>query len=877
MSEIMPPGLGFNSLGTSLSPGGLLIVLAPVGLLIVLTASGGCTPLDRSPSNDLAYQTGPVSPWPRPIPMRIKPAQSGPLLVTTLGPVQTPLADGVFDPSTDRVTLHDGTVIEDYYKKELDIPFFEPLDKSAFPVPPSGWCSWYYYYQEINSDEVMANARWIARHLKPFGARYVQIDDGWQGTGHGLGDNRDWTTIDVRFRALGMDGLAREIRALGLEAGLWLAPHGQSNEQVARDAGGFLWKPDGTTASDTWEGTYLVDPSTPGGLRHLRNLFNTLRGWGYTYFKIDGQPIVVGEYADKAEFMAGEVNFEGTAEERADHLYRVTLRVIRDAIGENAFLLGCWGIPLQGIGIFNGSRTSGDVVPGWAGFMVAARAVQRWNFLHNIAWYSDPDVFMVRPPLTEGMARAWATIQGLTGQALLTSDRLPDLPPSRIEILKRIYPAVDIRPLDLFRDDGDLKPIWDLKVAHLGRRYDVVGLFNYDDQRAETGHLRWEDLGLRPDQCYHVYDFWQGMYLGAWSRGVFIEVPPADVRVLTLVAARDEPVLVSTSRHITQGWVDLLSLTSSVRGTQPMMTGRSRLVADDPYTLTIGLPAVKPSFAIDDVSITRGRGVDVAYRSHQGYATVTLRSRTSQDVSWRVRFKAAEPYTYPSTGPTNLTVTPTGMRAADLSFGTPYHEFVAYQVSVDGTIIGYAFHPRAVLADLVGGRTYRIGVQAVWYDAEGEGGAEVEHVQTAPSSLYLSDVKPDHATQDWGQLGRDRSVDGNPLRVGGQEYQKGLGSHANSTVTYRIDGVFKRFTARVGIDDEAATSPPVQVVFEVWGDGRKLWHSDPVETGQAAVPVSVDVTRVGTLELRLVSVGDSIDYQHADWLEARLDSESGTP
>ena len=63
-------------------------------------------------------------------------------------------------------------------------------------------------------------------------------------------------------------------------------------------------------------------------------------------------------------------------------------------------------------------RLRGDVFQGWAGFLVASEAVQRWNFLHNIAWYSDPDVMLVRPPLTEGMARAWATI-GWSGPRLL--------------------------------------------------------------------------------------------------------------------------------------------------------------------------------------------------------------------------------------------------------------------------------------------------------------------------------------------------------------------------------------------------------------------------------------------------------------------------
>jgi len=682
---------------------------------------------------------GPTTPWPQALPIRLKPKGADRLLVMTLGEVRTPLADGTFDPAADRVTLADGTIIEDYYKKHLEVPFYAPIDKSEFPLPPSGWCSWYYYYQEITPEEVLANARWIAEHLAPYGARYVQIDDGWQGVGHGRGENRDWTTIDARFRALGMDRLAAEIRKLGLEPGLWLCPHGQSNEQVTREAGAFLWKPDGTTASDTWVGTYLVDPSVPQAHEYLRNLLQTLRGWGYTYFKIDGQPIVLDEYAKKAEFVGGVVDKARSTEERVPLLYRDTLRTIRDAIGPDCYLLGCWGIPLPGVGIMNGARTSEDVVQGWDGFLLAADAVQQWNFLHNIVWYCDPDVFYVRPPLSDGMARAWATLQGLTGQALLTSDRLPDLPPSRVEMLKRVYPAVDIRPLDLFRPEHTRKPIWLLKVAHLGRAYDVVGVFNYDTEVTETHHLSWKELGLEPDQSYHVYDFWQQTYLGAWEQGVFLDVPPTDVRVVTLVPAEDRPLLISTNRHITQGWVDLFRLESAGTKEKPVLSGISQVIADDPYTLTIGLPRSAPTFRLVSTKaepLSRGpnsAAIDrVEHESHQGYATVTIRSKVSQIVAWELHFEPAEPYVFPIVAPERLQVERLGSTAAVVTWPTPYFPNAGYQVAVNGRPVGVAFAPWAVLRDLVPGQSYEISVRSLWYDgSRGTGVAETTHTPQA--------------------------------------------------------------------------------------------------------------------------------------------------
>jgi len=433
-------------------------------------------------------QLTPTAAWPHPIPARTKDSGNKDLFVMVLGDVKTPIADALFDPAKDELRRNDGSVEGNYYKQKLGIKFFAPIDKSVFPLPPSGWCSWYFYYQEIDENEIKQNAKWIADNLKDFGAEYVQIDDGWQGTGHGLGENRDWTTIDKRFPG-GMQALAAHIKSLGLKPGIWLAPHGQSNEAVVkRNVGVFLLAKDGKSASKTWEGNYLVDPSASETQKYLTELFKTLRGWGYEYFKIDGQPTVIREFRNKREFMKNS-----TAD--ADLLYRDTLNSIRAGIGRDSYLLGCWVIPVEGIGIMNGSRIGADVLPNWDGFKFAMRATMEYYFLHNVAWYNDPDVMVARSPLTLEQARAWATLQGLTGQAVLMSDRLTDLSSERIDMIKRVYPAVDIRPLDLFKSERN-KRVWDLKVNHLGRQYDVVGVFNFDETRSTSAFVGWKDLGL---------------------------------------------------------------------------------------------------------------------------------------------------------------------------------------------------------------------------------------------------------------------------------------------------------------------------------------------------------------------------------------------
>jgi hypothetical protein len=824
----------------------------------------------------------PTSPWPRPIPVRLKPRGRDDLLVTTLGIVETPLADGVFDPVADRVTTSDGRTLERYVKDQLEVPFYQPIDKSRFPLPPSGWCSWYYYYQEIDEGEVVANARWLARHLAPYGAHYVQIDDGWQGTGHGLGTNRDWTTIDVRFRKLGMDGLAREIRGLGLEAGLWLAPHGQSNESVARAAQAFLWKTDGSSAAPSWEGTYLLDPSVPAAQTYLNELFTRLRSWGYSYFKIDGQPTVVREYGNPSHtqsWMKGSVP-PGSPEAAGTALYRDTLGTIRRAIGPDSFLLTSWGTALQAMGLIHGARTGGDVFQGRDGMLVAVDAVHRLGFLHNIGWYSDPDVLLVRPPLSEGMARAWATLFGLTGHTLMSSDRLTDLPESRLELLRRVYPATDIRPLDLYRPDNTLKPVVDLKVHHAGRSYDVVGVFNYETEAPLTRLLSWQELGLPAEAAFHVYDFWEGSYLGAWQNGVFVDVPPVDVRLLTLVQESERPVLISTSRHLTQGWLDVLDIQAGGTRDRPTLAGHSRVVAGDRYRLTIGLPRRSPTFrlAAAKARSESGRAIEVNWESHQGYATATVTSPTAQTIAWTLSFEPAQPYLYPVESPAQLQAFPLRAREAALRWPVEYHVKAGYQVELDGRPLGVAFAPRAVLRDLVPGRSYTIGVRSAWYDGsvDTKKVGQTTYTPVLPVAPFLSDLEPIASKPDWGSrwrpFGRDRSIDGHPLRVAGREYARGLGTHASWELRYDLAEAYARFSAAVGLDDETRPEKPNEAVFEVWADGRLLWRSEAVKAGAEPQRLDLDVRGVAELTLKALPGSDGTTGDHADWLEPRLEA-----
>jgi hypothetical protein len=147
---------------------------------------------------------------------------------------------------------------------------------------------------------------------------------------------------------------------------------------------------------------------------------------------------------------------------------------------------------------------------------------------------------------------------------------------------------------------------------------------------------------------------------------------------------------------------------------------------------------------------------------------------------------------------------------------------------------------------------------------EVEGELPYEYLE---QGIYLDSLEPLEARQDWGELRRNASVQGNPMRIGSKIFSRGLGTHSNSRIVYKLGGRYRRFTAYVGADKEVMGNT---IVFEVWGDGKKLWESGVMTVNDEAKRVDLDISGVDILELRVGDAGDGINADHADWADAIL-------
>ena len=90
-------------------------------------------------------------------------------------------------------------------------------------------------------------------------------------------------------------------------------------------------------------------------------------------------------------------------------------------------------------------------------------------------------------------------------------------------------------------------------------------------------------------------------------------------------------------------------------------------------------------------------------------------------------------------------------------------------------------------------------VLAIWVFAAIVAGAGLAAAET----VRLEDLDLGGMSSGWGKPQKNQSVTERPLGIGGQRFERGVGTHANSESWITLDGKTKSFTAKVGVDDNA--------------------------------------------------------------------------
>ncbi|HEX5272612.1 MAG TPA: NPCBM/NEW2 domain-containing protein [Gemmataceae bacterium] len=115
----------------------------------------------------------------------------------------------------------------------------------------------------------------------------------------------------------------------------------------------------------------------------------------------------------------------------------------------------------------------------------------------------------------------------------------------------------------------------------------------------------------------------------------------------------------------------------------------------------------------------------------------------------------------------------------------------------------------------------------------------------------------------------DGSADRRDLRLGGSTFDRGIGMHTESRLTYDLGGRYRRFEALVGLDDQTGKGGSARVRVLIDGKPADVGGAD-LAGGRDPIAVRLDVT--GAKQLTLVAeFGERGGVRgHVDWAGARL-------
>jgi hypothetical protein len=154
---------------------------------------------------------------------------------------------------------------------------------------------------------------------------------------------------------------------------------------------------------------------------------------------------------------------------------------------------------------------------------------------------------------------------------------------------------------------------------------------NTDFNATKVTTLNFRELGLDTSKTYTVYDFWNKKYRGTAQKSFACGAPGThDVQLFALRELRPYPWIISTNRHISQGGIDLDSVTWDEHA--KALAGVSTVVKGDLYMITLNVPN-------DYAMVTAKFGTTAAtIGANNGATTIAFTPASNGPVAWTAQF-----------------------------------------------------------------------------------------------------------------------------------------------------------------------------------------------------------------------------------------------
>lgn len=473
------------------------------------------------------------------------------------------------------------SVKERVYEDVFSVRYGAINKNNTFPVPPVGWMTWYAVRFDACEEAVLKNARWMKENLKDYGADTIWVDWEWYHSdffNHEASEKIGYFTPDPERYPHGMKYVSDKIREMGLIPALWIGP----THEPAKTA--FVEEnQDSVLAKEMeWCGEYFFDLTDKKyRQQYLCEAVKKVKEWGYDALKWDCLPVTL-LFADRYHEYMSE------PEKTSEEALREVVRLGREIVGKDFYMLSCAGAADReirfAIDCFDGARIGGDIFS-WQEYIDSfVKRVLRFYPFHNVEVYCDPDNVVLREEYnTYDQAVSRASSVAVLGLPFTLGDDLTALPKDRVDIIKKCIPAVDAHPCDI-RESALTTNFFtvNLSIAKSFEQWNIVDVMNL----AETDQsvtIDFEDLGLEKGK-YLVYEFWNDEFVGLKDDGFVAELRPCASKVFAVRKFTGIPQVVSTTRHITQGGVDLLDVRYDEN--RKALSGISHVVKGDRYKIS---------------------------------------------------------------------------------------------------------------------------------------------------------------------------------------------------------------------------------------------------------------------------------------------------
>jgi len=522
-----------------------------------------------------------------------------------------------------------------FYQRHKGIEFFEPWTYDVRQDSITGWSSWWAFRRACTQQDCDSLlAVWQEKHLDDYGYRFIQLDDCYQnelGKGQARpiypGSDKSYnargpeTWLDWRKDTYpaGLAGYVAACKKAGFHPGVWIGAYFTDNEVITTHPDWFVRDASGKPATGPWI-SCGVDATNEAALNALvRPTFSGVRKAGVDYVKID---LLRHYFYDLLNRHPDYCREHGVT---SAEMFRKLLGAARHELGPDTFVLSCWGVLPESVGLADACRIASD------GY--GPVSMQQYNSWNGIVWRNDPDHCDVFPQFKAGETGNVTkfdhvvptnndtvirpALASIAGTLLMLSDKPEVYRDDRnIEGAKRSSPVLSSVPGQLYDFDGSKSaalatvprtsiqsgsnpapgdanqfgavcPWWlnEFDLPGVGH-WNVLHRVNWG-KAAPAVTLDFADLGLEPDADYLAYEFWTHTYLGI-HRG-HLDLPAAadhELRSYALRKLEPHPQIVSTSRHLSQGAADLISVVWK----DDTLSGSSHVIVGDRYELVLHVP-----------------------------------------------------------------------------------------------------------------------------------------------------------------------------------------------------------------------------------------------------------------------------------------------